>query len=159
MILYQPNQAVTATTRTRAHWTKTVRLLASWMKQPFRQQFRTINQKSTSVSAKQHSRRGIQLTKLRSPMSVTKTVWRIKELNGTPSVTWRVVRHAKSYTPETKNCQLCLCEKFEIANYPGKDLLNKRTKIVAKYRHRCKHVHTGGMKLKVLNWNQKSLFF
>ena len=76
----------------------------------------------------------------RNSTTLSAEYWRIKELNGTPSVTWRVVKHAKSYTPETKNCQLCLCEKFEIANYPGKDLLNKRTEIVAKCRHRSKHL-------------------
>ena len=31
-------------------------------------------------------------------------------------------------------------EKFEIANYPGTNLLNKRTEVVAKCRHRNKHL-------------------
>ena len=91
---------------------------------------------------KRHSTHKTSFTHERYKNSTTLSAeyWRIKERNGTPTVTWRVVRHAKSYTPETKNCQLCLCEKFEIANYPGKDLLNKRTEIVAKCRHRSKHL-------------------
>ena len=46
------------------------------------------------------------------------------------------------YTPESKRCLLCLAEKFEIANYPGDNLLNKRSEIVAKCRHRRKHLIT-----------------
>ena len=36
------------------------------------------------------------------------------------------------------DCDLCLAEKFEITNYPGKNLLNKRSEIIAKCRHRRK---------------------
>ena len=66
-------------------------------------------------------------------------LWRIKENNFTPNVNWRVIRHAPAYSPETKKCQLCLCEKMEIANHPDSNLLNKRTEIIAKCRHRAKH--------------------
>ena len=69
-------------------------------------------------------------------------VWRIKQMDGEPEIKWRVVRKAKAYTPESKKCLLCLAEKFEIANYPGDNLLNKRSEIVAKCRHRRKHLIT-----------------
>ena len=61
-------------------------------------------------------------------------------MNGTPNVTWRIVKKAKAYNPESKRCSLCLTEKFEIANYPDRNLLNKRTEIIAKCRHRRKHL-------------------
>lgn len=64
--------------------------------------------------------------------------WRIKELNGNPSVSWKIIKHAKPYSPESKRCLLCLQEKFEIANYQGTNLLNKRTEIIAKCRHQKK---------------------
>ena len=67
---------------------------------------------------------------------------RIKQMNGEPEIKWRVVRKAKAYTPESKRCLLCLAEKFEIANYPGDNLLNQRSEIVAKCRHRRKHLIT-----------------
>ena len=57
-------------------------------------------------------------------------VWRVKLMDGEPEIKWRVVRKAKAYTPESKRCLLCLAEKFEIANYPGDNLLNKRSEII-----------------------------
>ena len=63
-----------------------------------------------------------------------------KYTNGTPSVSWRILKNAKAYTPESKRCLLCLNEKFEIANYHDKNLLNKRAEIIAKCRHRRKHL-------------------
>ena len=72
--------------------------------------------------------------------SLSVELWKIKESNGTPIVTWKIIKNAKAYTPESKRCSLCLNEKFEIANYPGLNLLNKRTEIIAKCRHRRKHL-------------------
>ena len=80
------------------------------------------------------------LERYKNSTTLSSEYWRLKELNGEPHVTWRVINHAKAYNPELKRCQLCLCEKFEIANYPGKNLLNKRTEIIAKCRHRRKHL-------------------
>ena len=78
------------------------------------------------------------LERYRNSTALSAEIWRIKDQNGQPNVSWRIIRKAKSYTPETKRCNLCLAEKFEIANYPGKNLLNKRSEIIAKCRHRRK---------------------
>ena len=75
----------------------------------------------------------------RTSTTLSAECWKIKDLGGSPSFTWRKIGNAPSYSAETKKCLLCLREKFEIANYPGKDLLNKRTEIIAKCRHRRKH--------------------
>ena len=72
--------------------------------------------------------------------SLSVELWKVKELNGNPDVSWRIIRKAKAYTPETKHCALCLNEKYEIANYPEENLLNKRTEIISKCRHRRKHL-------------------
>ena len=72
--------------------------------------------------------------------SLSVELWKAKEANGTPSVSWRILKNAKAYTPESKRCLLCLNEKFEIANYHDKNLLNKRAEIIAKCRHRRKHL-------------------
>ena len=37
---------------------------------------------------------------------------------------------------------LCLAEKFEIANYPDDNILNKRIEIVTKCRHQREHFLT-----------------
>jgi len=70
--------------------------------------------------------------------TLSKEYWKLKDNNDNPSVTWRIIRHKRSYTPEANNCPLCLHEKYEIANYPGKNLINKRTEIISKCRHRRK---------------------
>ena len=61
--------------------------------------------------------------------SLSVELWKIKEENGTPTVTWRIIRKANAYTPESKHC-LCLNEKYEITNFLGKNLLNKRMEII-----------------------------
>ena len=56
--------------------------------------------------------------------------------NLNPSITWRIVRTAPSYRLTSRKCQLCLAEKYEIANHPEPEkLLNKRGEIVSKCRH------------------------
>ena len=75
----------------------------------------------------------------RNSTTLSAEYWRIKDKNFTPSVTWRKIRHAPAYSPESRKCQLCLCEKTEIACYPHSNLLNKRTEVIAKCRHRNKH--------------------
>ena len=62
--------------------------------------------------------------------------WKVKQSN--PSVRWRIVAKKNSYTPESDKCPLCMYKKYMIANYPGKNLLNKRTEIISKCRHRRK---------------------
>ena len=49
--------------------------------------------------------------------------------NYNPSITWRIVSKKSAYTPESDRCPLCLQEKYKIANYPGKNFLNKRTEL------------------------------
>ena len=71
-----------------------------------------------------------------SILALSNEVWQIKHLNGIPHITWRITGNASVYSPEAKRCALCLCEKFEIANYPGQNLLSKRTEIIAKCCHR-----------------------
>ena len=61
--------------------------------------------------------------------------WRVKELNGNPSITWEKIGKAEPFNVESGRCLLCLNEKFEIANYPYNNLLNKRTEVIAKCRH------------------------
>ena len=78
------------------------------------------------------------LERYRNNTALSAEIWRIKDLNGHPGVSWRIIRKAKPYTPNNKRCNLCLAEKFEIANFPGRNLLNKRSEIIAKCRHRRK---------------------
>ena len=61
--------------------------------------------------------------------------WRIKDAG----VTWRILQRSKEYTPQARRCALCLTEKLAIAEHEGRDILNKRSEIVAKCRHQLKY--------------------
>ena len=80
----------------------------------------------------------IKYEKYRNCTTLSLECWRIKDKGGNPKLSWKKIGHAPAYSVETKRCLLCLREKFEIANYPGKDLVNKRSEIIAKCRHRKK---------------------
>ena len=70
---------------------------------------------------------------------LSEEVWRIKDAGGTPEVTWRILQRSKAYTPQSRRCTLCLTEKLAIAEHEGRDILNKRSEIVAKCRHQFKY--------------------
>ena len=48
--------------------------------------------------------------------------------------------YATSYKCGTKRCDLCLTEKYVIALADQEHLLNKRTEIISKCRHRNKYL-------------------
>ena len=74
----------------------------------------------------------------RNQTTLSSEVWRIKDQGGAYNTTWRVIRKSKAFTPESKRCALCEAEKFEIVTFPGNNLLNKRSEIMAKCCHRRK---------------------
>ena len=53
-------------------------------------------------------------------------------------IKWSVAAKASPYTSGSKRCDLCLTEKLLIAKADPKTLLNKRSEIVSKCRHRNK---------------------
>ena len=70
---------------------------------------------------------------------LSKEVWKIKQRNAKYEIKWRVIKQYPSYKQNTKRCQLCLNEKLAIIDHEGKELLNKRSEIISKCRHRNKH--------------------
>ena len=75
-------------------------------------------------------------------MELSKEFWEIKKRNGTPKITWKIIRICGSYNQNSKRCLLCLNEKYEIATYKGDNLLNKRTEIINTCRHRSTNLPT-----------------
>ena len=57
-------------------------------------------------------------------------LWKIKASKEEPVL---------AYNVNTKRCLLCLNEKLQIAIYRGNNMLNKRTEIISKGRHRNKY--------------------
>ena len=47
--------------------------------------------------------------------------------------------HYPSYTPKWKRCSSCQYEKLEIALHKEDNLLNKRSEVISKCRHRNKY--------------------
>ena len=56
------------------------------------------------------------------------------------SIKWRIKSKAIPYKYGSRNCDLCLAEKVAIARYKGDGLLNKRTELLSKCRHRNKFI-------------------
>ena len=51
---------------------------------------------------------------------------------------WKMLGQYQPYSVSTKRCLLCLNEKLQITIYRGNNMLNKRTEIINKCRHRRK---------------------
>ena len=71
---------------------------------------------------------------------LSKEVWEIKKMGGNFRVEWKIIKQVKDYNPATKRCALCLAEKLSILEHEGNNLLNKRSEIISKCRHRNKHM-------------------
>ena len=76
--------------------------------------------------------------KHQSDIGLSNELSSIKNNNYTPNIKWEILRKHQTYNPNTERCSLCLNEKLEIARYKGHSLLNKRSQIINKYRHRNK---------------------
>ena len=76
----------------------------------------------------------------RSDSSLSKEVWRIKDLGGSYNVTWRALGQYPDYNPSNGKCALCSSEKIAILEHSGPGLLNTRSEIVSTCRHRLKHM-------------------
>lgn len=66
-------------------------------------------------------------------------LWSLKDEDTDYTLQWRIIARARSYCPETGRCGLCTSEKMHILFYRGGNMLNKRSEIMAKCRHRAKH--------------------
>ena len=63
--------------------------------------------------------------------------WGKKKENINVDLDWNILDKAKSYSPASKKCMLCLTEKYHII-FSTKNLLNKRNELVTKCRHENK---------------------
>ena len=65
--------------------------------------------------------------------------WKIKNNNQNANIIWNIFGQYKSYNPISKRCALCLNEKLAIALHKDGVMLNKRSEIISKCRHRKKY--------------------
>jgi hypothetical protein len=66
--------------------------------------------------------------------------WSMKNQGRTPIVSFKIVKSARPYTPETGKCTLCNMERVLIMMADPKTSLNRRTEVLAKCRHRAKYL-------------------
>ena len=62
----------------------------------------------------------------------------LKQSGLSPEIRWKIVQHATPYQCGSKTCNLCLSEKLQIFQADPNKLLNKRSELVSKCRHRSK---------------------
>ena len=70
------------------------------------------------------------LVKHKNNREPPKEFWEIKKLNGTPKITYKIIRKCRSYKPNSKCCLFIFT--WEIRN----DISNKKTEIINTCRHR-----------------------
>ena len=52
---------------------------------------------------------------------------------------YKILERHPSYTPESKRCPLCIGEIYNIIYLGLENLINKKTEVVHKYRHKTKY--------------------
>ena len=80
-----------------------------------------------------------KLEKYENATSLATYIWSLKRKNIEYRINWKILCKARSYCPESGKCNLCITEKSKILFYKGRNLINKRSEIMAKCRHRAKH--------------------
>ena len=76
--------------------------------------------------------------KYENDTELSKHIWRLKDNSREYRVIWSIERTARPYKCGTKRCDLCLSEKVAIIRANTNGLLNKRTELISKCRHRNK---------------------
>ena len=75
---------------------------------------------------------------LRNATELSKHIWCLKEQGKDYELSLSIIDRATSYNRTSKRCRVCLLEKYHILTRD--DLLNKRSELVSKCRHRRAHL-------------------
>ena len=74
----------------------------------------------------------------KSETCLSKYIWSLKEQDIPFEIKWTLHKQSFPYQCGSRKCDICLSEKLEILNGDPKVLLNKRSEIMNKCRHRLK---------------------
>ena len=80
-------------------------------------------------------KQSFQKEKLRKATELSKHIWSLKEKNINYDIKWEIIGRANSYSKQTKKCQLCLLEKFNIICNKSKATLNSKSELINTCRH------------------------
>ena len=105
--------------------------------------------------------------KVQNSTSLSTYVWNIKEKDdATPTLKWSILRHARSYSANVRNCPLCFQEKIWNLILPNKDWALKQKKRVDYKMPKHKQIHTLSTILPssffsqpILLWYNNNFFF
>ena len=75
----------------------------------------------------------------RNATELSKFIWSHKDFGLNPIISWKIVCHTIPYQHGGKVCNLCLTEKYAILTANDVTLLNKRTELINKCRHKNKY--------------------
>ena len=71
--------------------------------------------------------------------ALSKHYWGLKNKGLTPNIQWSILKRSNTPKSFDSKCNLCLEEKIHILLFPEpKKLLNKRSELIARCRHRAK---------------------
>ena len=84
------------------------------------------------------NKKSFNLEKYEKETELSKFVWRLKRSNVNYSISWSILKRAPVFSSGGKRCGLCLKEKLYIMNADPGTLLNKRSEVFVKCRHREK---------------------
>jgi hypothetical protein len=76
----------------------------------------------------------------RTATELSNHVWSLKENNIQHTIKWKIIRRASPCTNISKQCQLCLWEKYYIIYEPQRASLNSRNELVSTCRHSRKYL-------------------
>ena len=78
--------------------------------------------------------------KYQTDTELSNEYWNIISANKTSNISWEILGTHKSYNQSSKRCLLCLIEKLAIAPHGDDNMLNKRSEVISKCRHRNKYM-------------------
>ena len=79
-----------------------------------------------------------------SNTTLSNFIWNLKDAGINYTINWKIEAKSKSYTTSSRNCRLCNMEKTLILFNQEDELLNKRSELLNKCRHRKKHTLSNG---------------
>ena len=78
--------------------------------------------------------------KYENETELSKHIWSLKDREVDYVLSWNVAARASPYKCGIRRCDLCLSEKSIIVRAESNGLLNKRTELISKCRHRNKFI-------------------
>ena len=75
----------------------------------------------------------------KSDTELSNKFWKLKDNKRSANITWEILGRHQSYNTSSKRSSLCLSEKLQIALHRNNYMLNRRTEILNKCRHKNKY--------------------